>query len=223
MVRRVAQRLTIWGTPAMRSVRIPCLRLRASLAIGALVVMANLAGSLPAHAASDLQGTIAVAGEGNGNLLSCGGCTLTVATTGYVTGLDGTTPFVVSWGTPGGTPMPASMTLIETASCQGSPVPLVNSTPVPGGTLSVNGAVLIYNGVSQNATVNASFNVSPVTPVAWPVVYLGLTVQTTSLSLSVTVSFAKGSLSVVPASSFVCPTPTEPTNFAVSGTLLSAD
>ena len=185
-------------------------------------------GTLPVHAATDLQGTIAVAGVGNSNLF-CAPCTpsFPVATTGYLAGLDGTTPFSIAWGTPGVAPMPASLSMALVDNCA-----TVEALPGPPniesltGTLVVNGAVLVYGTQTLTASVTAQFYTQPlaqplIDPI--PVIGLTLTAQSGSLSVTVNVAVAKGVLALVPAGLLLCPTPsTAPMNFALTGTLLTA-
>jgi hypothetical protein len=209
----------------MRWRRIPFVRARTrrlSLLAGVLVVTANLATGTPVHAANDLQGTITVAGEGSGNLTNCNPCTLTVATTGYVTGLDGMTPFTLAWGTPGIAPMPASLSVVMTASCQGTPAIVPGINVGPTATFTINGAVFVDGETTQITSVTGQINAFPETTSTWLVGGLGLTVQTSNGPVTISIRFAEGEISVVPASDFLCdPQPTEPTTYALSGTLMS--
>jgi len=185
------------------------------------VIAAVLATGVPARAATNVEGTIAVAGTATGKLYGCGPCStvVSVTTSGTVTGVDGTTPFAVEWDTNN-----ATITMSIVSDC----VTILNNMP-PNiddltGNVSIGSATLVYNGVSMNATVTGSFSTSPLpSPVADPVPVAGLTLTATAGSISVPINVlsANGLLALVPASDFLCPNPTEPTQFALSGTLLA--
>lgn len=173
----------------------------------------------------DVQGTIAVAGEGSGTLVPCVGCffSFPAASSGYVVGLDGsgvsTVPFSLAWGTPGVALAPATMTIALTDDCfSGTVTPNVNDLT---GTIAISGAVLVYNGVQTTATVNGTFTTQQLPGGAIVVVSVTLSAQGGPITVNMTVAAAKGLLQIAPLGDPVCPT-TEPTNFTVSGTLLTA-
>ncbi len=184
-------------------------------------VTAALVTGAPARAATNIQGTIAVNGTATGSLYGCGPCTTVVpiTTTGSVSGVDGTTPFTVEWATSN-----ASITLTVAEDCVTILPGMPPNIDTFWGAISIGSATLVYNGLQMNATVSGQFSTSPLESPAddpVPVVGLSLTATAGNISVPINVLSAHGLLGVVPASDFLCPNPTEPTMFALSGTLLA--